>query len=301
MSWQSPFAQPGHWFKGNLHTHTTQSDGRLSPTEAVSWYREHGYDFVAITDHWVVTQGATLTTDAGFLVLTGAELHGASYHMLTLGLNALPDREQADAPAAIAAAVRAQGALAYFAHPYWMGQTSADIAAVPEINGLEIFNSVCEMMDGLGYSFIHWDELLARGLRLTGLAVDDVHWKHGAEGQGFVIVRAAELTEPAILDALRRGAFYASTGPTISDLRVAPQADGRLALQVRCSPCEMITFHGRASSGHRFRAAAGATLDGAAWPLKADQVYLRVECRDGAGRTAWSNPVFVEDVLGPAH
>ena len=42
---------PGHWYKGNLHTHTTQSDGRLSPQEAVRWYEQNGYDFVALTDH----------------------------------------------------------------------------------------------------------------------------------------------------------------------------------------------------------------------------------------------------------
>ena len=36
-----PFAQPGYWFKGNLHTHTTQSDGEYTPDQAIAWYRAH--------------------------------------------------------------------------------------------------------------------------------------------------------------------------------------------------------------------------------------------------------------------
>ncbi|MDQ1257629.1 MAG: hypothetical protein QG656_2235, partial [Candidatus Hydrogenedentes bacterium] len=37
--------------KGALHTHTTCSDGVLSPREVLRIYRELGFDFVALTDH----------------------------------------------------------------------------------------------------------------------------------------------------------------------------------------------------------------------------------------------------------
>lgn len=295
MSWLSPFSSPGRWLKGNLHTHTTQSDGLQSPEQAIAWYRDRGYDFCAVTDHWVYTPGRVI--DADFCTLAGAELHGPGYHMLALGISSLPDRELEGSPAALASAIRAQGGLAYFAHPYWTGQTSAEIATVADIAGIEVFNAVCENMDGLGYSSIHWDELLAQGRRLTGLAVDDVHWKHGAEGQAFVMVRAETPQEDKILNALRLGHFYASTGPCLMDLCVVSQA-GQPALRVRCSPCQSITFYAKASLGHRFSADAPSALDTAIYPIKPDQVYLRVECRDHRGKIAWSNPVFVADVLG---
>jgi len=296
MTWTSPFSLPGHWYKGNLHTHTTQSDGLLPPDQALAWYREHGYDFCAITDHWVFTPGDSTASD--FCQIAGAELHGRGYHMLALGLSHLPDRALEDSPAALAAAVCAQGGLAYFAHPYWTGQTSAEIAPIKSVAGIEVFNAVCEMMDGLGHSSVHWDELLAMGHRLTGLAVDDVHWKHGAEGKGFVMVRAQSLDERAILEGLRAGHFYASTGPIIQDLRVAADAGGAPSLKVRCSPCQVIAFYATAAYGHRFVAPAGGALSSAAWPLRAEQGYLRVECRDAEGHVAWSNPVFVQGVLG---
>ena len=40
------------WFRGNLHTHTTVSDGRKTPDETAAIYRAAGYDFLALTDHW---------------------------------------------------------------------------------------------------------------------------------------------------------------------------------------------------------------------------------------------------------
>jgi len=44
---------PGRFWRGNLHTHSTNSDGNLSPAETVAWYRDSGYDFVAMTDHCI--------------------------------------------------------------------------------------------------------------------------------------------------------------------------------------------------------------------------------------------------------
>lgn len=45
------FIKPGKWYKGNLHSHSTASDGSFSPEELADCYREKGYDFIAITDH----------------------------------------------------------------------------------------------------------------------------------------------------------------------------------------------------------------------------------------------------------
>jgi len=50
-----PFNLPGRWFKGNLHTHSTNSDGKLSAEENVAWHAKHGFDFLTITDHNRVT------------------------------------------------------------------------------------------------------------------------------------------------------------------------------------------------------------------------------------------------------
>lgn len=296
MPWKSPFELPGHWHKGNLHTHTTQSDGKRSPQEVCAWYQSHGYDFIAITDHWVHTKGS-VTASGDWFTLAGSELHGPGYHMLALGLRELPDAALGDDPGALAAEVLRLGGLPFFAHPYWTGQTSASLGATTDIVGIEVYNSVCDHLLGKGYSRVQWDEALTAGARLWGLSVDDCHGYVGEEGFGFVMVRTQALEEAAILAALRDGAFYASTGPAITDLRLATTEQGQPALLVRCSPCRYITFYGAGPTGRRFAAEPGEEISQAVMPIQESQVFLRVECEDQAGRIAWSNPLYVHDVL----
>jgi hypothetical protein len=44
-------AESPRWYKGNLHTHSLWSDGDQFPEPISMWYREHGYHFLAISDH----------------------------------------------------------------------------------------------------------------------------------------------------------------------------------------------------------------------------------------------------------
>src|SRR5437773_5628343 len=39
------------WLRGNLHAHTTYSDGVKTPQDLIAEYEALGYDFLAITDH----------------------------------------------------------------------------------------------------------------------------------------------------------------------------------------------------------------------------------------------------------
>ncbi|MDA1259808.1 MAG: hypothetical protein O3A20_04225, partial [Planctomycetota bacterium] len=48
---ESNSATVGTWFKGNTHTHTLWSDGDAAPEVSVAWYRDHGYHFLALSDH----------------------------------------------------------------------------------------------------------------------------------------------------------------------------------------------------------------------------------------------------------
>ena len=52
--------------RGNLHTHSNRSDGDSDPADVYAWYRDHGYDFVALTDHnspgtWVMDRMRPVT------------------------------------------------------------------------------------------------------------------------------------------------------------------------------------------------------------------------------------------------
>lgn len=45
------------WFKGNTHTHSLWSDGNDFPEMIIDWYKSHGYDFLALTDHNILQEG----------------------------------------------------------------------------------------------------------------------------------------------------------------------------------------------------------------------------------------------------
>jgi hypothetical protein len=66
------------WYKGNTHTHTLNSDGDSTPDDVVRWYREHGYQFLVLTDHNFQTDvgglNALHVADEKFLVVKGEEV-----------------------------------------------------------------------------------------------------------------------------------------------------------------------------------------------------------------------------------
>jgi hypothetical protein len=294
-----PFAQTGNWFKGNLHVHSTASDGDLTPPQVVAWYRSRGYHFLALTDHFVWSEAGMVATD--FAVLDGIELDGidsakGEYHVVGLGLRQ-PPRLNAGKPLGLQAAIdRLQdaGALVMLAHPYWCGQMSADLLDLTGYFGLEVYNGGCEVDDAKGFSAVHWDDILAAGCRCWGLAVDDAHWRGGDQdaGLGWVWLKALSLAPADILGALERGSFYASCGPRILDL----QFDAfRRQVRVHCSPSAAIDFVGNGKYSRRIMPRPGQTLSEATHQLRADQRYVRVACLGPQGRWAWSNPIFVDE------
>jgi len=298
MHTENPFASPGQWYKGCLHVHSTASDGDLTPEGVLAWYHGHGYHFLALTDHNVPSQARTLAED--WITLAGIEVDGVDpvaglYHLVGLGLD-LPWVRPARTGSMQDSVdrLRAAGALVSVAHPYWSGQCSAHLMGVEGCFALEVYNGGCEVDDAKGFSHVHWDDLLAAGRRLWGLAVDDAHWRtgDGDAGLGWVWVKAPALTQQAILDALGQGCFYASSGPQIYNFDLDAC---RRQITVRCSPVVAIDFVGNGPLSRRIVAPSGETLTEASYRLLEDQRYVRVACRDAHGRWAWSHPLLLED------
>lgn len=75
----SGFMGDGQWYKGNLHCHTIVSDGRLSPKEAVDYYKSHGYSFLAISDHNIFTDFGGELNSEDFIVLPAVEASAVLY------------------------------------------------------------------------------------------------------------------------------------------------------------------------------------------------------------------------------
>jgi hypothetical protein len=305
----------GEWLRGNLHCHTANSDGRLSPQQTVDWFAANGYQFLALTDHNTVTDPAALDAK-GMCLLTSAEVtatggeFGGSYHLITLGLPADAMLPATATPVEESVmALRAQGGLVFVAHPHWSRLTVGDITRLSDIAGIEIYNGGTVLDSHKGEALIHWDEGLARGCNWFGIAVDDTHWHTIDRGLGWVMARAPERTPGTILRALAVGQFYASAGPEIRDVTVTPEGDG-LRFEVETSPCAIIYA---LPYGERNQYAAdnqaiareelGATITRASFVVKRPdsatraalrvRPFVRIQCTDWERRSAWSNAFFL--------
>jgi len=295
MEFANPFAAPGNWYKGNLHTHTTVSDGGRTPEMMARLYHDAGYHFLALTDHMKVAAIENEWPD-DFLLLLGTELHGdqssvgEGYHILGFGLTEAGEPPgEITVPAAIAW-IKERGGEFVFAHPYWSGLIISDLLKWDGAGslGVEVFNTTCYAAIGKGCSAVHWDDLLGRGKRAWGFAVDDSHggWDLTT---AWVMVKAPALTRDAIMESLRAGLFYSSYGPAIEDIAIADDI-----VTVKTSPVVEINFIAQRWAGGHFLAPAGELLTETCYKIRGHEMYLRVECRDQQGRWAWANPIFLK-------
>jgi hypothetical protein len=285
------------WYKGNLHAHTTQSDGSVSPEECAARYRNKGYDFLAITDHWVPSQ--TVEQD-GFLLLSGIEFDTDYYepyydrnrhvfiHINGLGFTSPPQLEKTPGLNAqrFVDAITAAGGIAIFNHPEWSRNIPKDILSLAGLSGVEIFNTVSGIRNSLyDYYGSYIDQLAIGGFTLPVLAADDSHWYTGEEGRAFVMVQAESLTRDGIMAALKTGRFFASQGPWVQVERT-----GHI-IRINATPVSEIRIYSNRAMGKRFRETAPITY--AEYELPEDVYYYRVEVTDESGNRAWTSPVLL--------
>lgn len=303
------FSAPGTFWRGNLHTHSTLSDGLLSPGDVCRRYAAEGYDFLCLSDHFTgrynypIADTTSYRTDQ-FTTILGAEVHsgrlgnGEIWHILAVGLPSdFPPPDASDfngdeAPetgAAIAARCRAAGAFVAIAHPQWYNLTLADARQVEAAHAVEIYNHGCAIECDRGDGFAILDLLLSEGRRLSACATDDAHFKGPDHFGGWVMVKTEQNDPDALLSALKDGAYYSSEGPLLHDIEI----DGD-EVRIACSPAERVIVVGARASAVQVYGNSMATATLPITKFRAGG-WLRVTTVDAHGRRAWSNPIWIED------
>ncbi len=295
-----PFDRPGRFWRGNLHTHSTLSDGKLSPQQVCQLYRESGYDFLALTEHFMERYSYAIADTrpfrtADFTTLIGAELHtgrienGLLWHILAVGLplDFAPYPPGETGPQVAARALEA-GAYVAIAHPNWYNLSEADALSLGPVHAIETYNGDTEDHNDRAESWYMLDRLLEQGHRYYALATDDAHidGTRADALRGWVHVKAEALEPEAILAALKAGHYYSSTGPRILDVQVSPGE----SITIRCTPASRIMVTG---SGWQAEYTSGPGLIEATLPLQNIKApYCRVTVRDAHGGRAWTNPIY---------
>lgn len=299
----SQFNKNYNWYKGNLHSHSTVSDGRLSPEELVKVYYEKGYNFLALTDHSIYSYWKELGRE-DFIIIPGVEIaideisRPRCYHFVGISkfFSGKDKKERISeicwtGPESIQKVIntlRDKGMVVFLCHPIWSRTEFEDFKNLDGYFGVEVYNNGCEVDNRTGFSTVYWDSLLRRGKKIWGIAVDDNHNNIDDSLGGWVVVNAPRLTASDIIDALIEGRFYSSTGPSIYDFVV----EDREAF-VECSKVKAIHFVTYESRGKSFYAKDNGYLSSARFRLSGKELYVRVECIDENGKIAWTNPIFL--------
>ena len=297
------------WFKGNTHTHTVNSDGDSTPDEVVRWYREHGYHFLVLTDHNYLTSVEGLNTVHGatdkFLVIAGEEVTSTvqtkPVHVNGLALDSFVAPPK---PTSIREVlqqsvdgIRAAKGIPHVNHPnFGWALTPDDLAQLERTRLFEVFNGHPHVNNagGGGVPGLEevWDRVLSSGRLMFGIAVDDAHhFKRPGDptasgpGRGWVLVRAPRLETRAIVDALERGDFYASTGVELSAYDVTGSG---ITVRIRSTTWSKyrVQFIGR--GGHVLSEVVDSS---ATYTFKGDEGYVRTRVLESNGQVAWTQPV----------
>ena len=264
------------WLRGNLHTHSTLSDGDSAPDAVAARYQDLGYDFLFLTDHGTWSDFARFST-ADFLAIDGEELASAGHFNaldITATIPSAPRTVQQLVDAFVAA-----GGVPVLNHPAWtsLPLSLTDLWPVTGVLLMEMHNHITD----LGLDEVLWDGLLTSGKPLFGVASDDCHALATGSGQGWVMVRATERTTDAILDSLLRGDFYAGAGATLRDVVVTDES-----LAVESVDGVYIEFIG--AGGRVLRAAVDSS---ASYAFDGTERYVRARVTSSTGK-AWTQPVF---------
>ncbi|MFC0219080.1 hypothetical protein FHS82_001749 [Pseudochelatococcus lubricantis] len=299
------FTAPGRFLRGNLHTHTTRSDGKLPTEQVIGLYRDAGYDFLAITDHFLARYDWPLVDtrsfrDQRFTTLLGAELHAPRtemsdlWHIVAVGLppDFAPPTPEETGPA-LARRAREAGAFVGMPHPAWYSLSLADAETLDAAHAVEIYNHGCQQMHDKGDGAYLLDGMLDKGHRLLAYACDDAHFRSPDFGGAWIELKAGANEPDDILEALKAGQFYSTQGPRIEAIAVTGDS-----IEVSCSPVKGVLAVG---CGFKMSYKFADSMTRAVLPLEplTASPWFRIVITGEDGRRAWSNPVWMASLATP--
>ena len=304
----SPYSTKTHAYKGQLHSHSTRSDGSSTPQEVITNYRNDGYDFLSITDHmqsyndprdptknFLITQNPGVT---GILFIPGGEqnsTHGGKRPHIG-NINArTPESNTLDAQTLINK-IQAENGIAILNHPHWPGGATGDtwpatsIESVHGYTAIEIFNPL--IGQNLRNAEDIWDGVLTKGIKTWGVAADDCHVQASIYCRtAYVRVFANTLSVDEIISNIKNGNFYSGYTPhgkTDIQLTIAVSGNTISATTTIASTIEFIGSGGTIKKKETNKTSASYAPTGT-------EKYIRIRATNGE-TVAWSNPLYITQI-----
>jgi len=279
----SPYTTKNNVYRGQLHAHTTNSDGAQSPTAVVTFYKNKGYNFISITDHDVITTDPSVS---GILFIQGAETSYESgfKHVNQINVATL---KVASTVQSIIDTTNKYGNFTFLNHPMISPYTYSlkEFEALDGYYGIEVWNA---LVPNYANAEIRIDSLLTKHRKTYLIATDDTHDTTAVTaGTASVYVFADECTNAEIMSNLKAGNFYASNGALITSIVVSGHT-----VTITTPVSSTIAFIGKNNT--TLQTTTGATT--ASYTITGDELYMRIKvARTSDGKMAWSNPIYIND------
>ncbi len=286
---ESKLCAQKHYYKAQAHCHTTNSDGALAPVDVMYQYGIKGYRILFITDHGYMTDGEALSNPL-MLCINSEEV---TFHNHVNAFNirhTIDDANLTIQPALDS--IHAQGAMAMVNHPIprypsdW-SLSCLDFQYLNYIDFMEIHNGGTELYAPDDHTL--WDCVLSGGKKIYGLATDDSHDLNLFD-LGWIMIKLnpENITKQAVIDAMKNGDFYASSGIEITNYELVDNQ----TINVSCSNCTKIRFIG---PNHQTLQETTGTY---ASYTRNGELYVRAELEDDglivAKKMAWAQPEFFD-------
>ena len=271
------------WFKGDIHLASVRGVGKDLPRSLGDYFRQHGYDFLAVTD----VNTYTWVEEYAHRPMVGLAAIQASYPFANLLALNMDHWLPASNLQAAVDWIQKDSGLAVLAAPNSLERPDAARAAlaVKNLFGLEIYDARLRSLDpAQGEATALWDSLLARGRHVYAFAGDDLlSLTDTTAGSAWISVLGTTGDVPDLLASIRQGAFYASSGASFSSFAV----DGR---NIRVDAPSTLTLRFIGSGGRLLAASTGGQRT---YTVKGDEGYVRIEAVADSGARAWSQPFFI--------
>ena len=226
------FNSETRWYKGDFHTHTTESDGKMTPFYGMAQARKMNLDFFVATDHNILP---TKWLEDEIMVIPGVEITSSKGHFNALGLTKWIDwrpscadggMETEEGMNRIIREVKTADAIVSINHPMlkpWEWQYRTTLLA--DIDVIEIWNDPTykDNPEATEQALLLWNTLWNDGYRMYGIGGSDSHLlpteSYEEDGPPSVIgdpatfVYCEGLTASSLLNGVRRGRAYVSRGP----------------------------------------------------------------------------------------
>lgn len=303
------FGETGSWYKGSLHCHDELSINYHCPPRVINLYKDRGYSFIALTGKDRYQDYSELSTN-DFLVYDGIELNiheegivrekqivGIGYgdkscklaHNEKVEIRAKKNEDGLEMGLAL---LKKMGLNSIISSPIWSGLFQKQLLQYKDFFALEVYNHNANYNYNRAFSDLHWDSLLRRNREVYAVATDDVdiysNYKHTGATGGWIMVKSYNLTHKSIMGAILSGNYYSSMGPEIYEIVVLDNE-----IVVNCSPVKRVYFKTSTPNEGAVHARMGEYITTARYKLTSMPCYIRVECVDQYGKTAWSNPIFL--------